>query len=92
MTGFKVDLNAALAQLGSDKAALQETVDALHAAGVGGVSLTGDDQSARVAVDATALAASLNSFSDAATLAAAVEGALDGLTERMAAAASARAA
>ena len=84
-------LNAALAQVGSDKAALQETVDALHAAGVEGMSLAGDDQSAGVSVDSVALAASLNGFADEATLTAAAQGALDGLSERMAAAASARA-
>ena len=83
-------LNAALARVGSDKAALQDTIDALRDAGVQGLSLTPDGESALVSIDSTALATSLSRFGDEATLTAVVQGALDGLGERMAASAAGR--
>jgi flagellar hook-associated protein 2 len=80
-------LNAALAQVGSDRASLQEAVDSLRDAGVEGLSVDGDAASARIVMNVEALAAGLVGFRDEATLTSVVTSALDGLTDRMAASA-----
>jgi hypothetical protein len=83
-------LNAALGQIGSEADSLQQAVDALDAAGLGGVSLVTEGDSARLSIDSGALAASLSRVGDTATLTAAVDKALADLSERTAAAVAAR--
>ncbi len=96
------ELNAAVKAVGADaagspafgadvQAALQGALDSLSAAGMKGLSLTGQGGDSQVTVDADALAASLNRFANEAELDSAVQRVLGRFTEQLAESAATRA-